>query len=178
MNYNNELRKRNKLHLTALEDIIIVSEGFKIWDELTETLFGITPDEIEHSYDDMFKKRHELYTVNMKIINDKDRKFYRIFNEKYYKGFTPPTANKLSLFFNCNTKWKFNKNDNTFEIHLSDELVQTINVDEWKTLLHNISLFYYPNNNTLRGTKRMIEQLQECCIDHQIEIELTNRKDD
>ena len=178
MNYNNELRKRNKLHLTALEDIIIVSEGFKIWDEETDSLCSFIPLEIEHSYDDMFKKRHEFYTVNMKIMNDKDRKFYRIFNEKYYKCFMPSTANKLSLFFTCNTKWKFNKNDNTFEIHLSDELVQTINVDEWKTLMHNISLFYYPNKNTLRGTKTMIDQLQRCCNIHQIEIDVTNRKDD
>ena len=172
MSYNNELRKRNKLHLTALEDIIIVSEGFKIWDEETDSWFKeVIPVGIERFYDDMFKKRHEFYTVNMKIINDKDRKFYRIFNEKYYKGFTPPTEDRLSLFFTCNTKWKFNKNDNTFEIHLSDELVQTINVDEWKTLLHNISLFYYPNKNTLRGTKQMIDQLQRCCDIHQIEIE-------
>ena len=178
MNYNNELRKRNKLHLKDLEDIIVVSEGFKIWDELTDSLCSFIPVGIERFYDDMFKKRHEFYTVNMKIINDKDSKFYRIFNEKYYKCFMPSTANKLSLFFTCNTKWKFNKNDNTFEINLSDELVQTINVDEWKTLMHNISLFYYPNKNTLRGTKTMIEQLQRCCNIHQIEIEVTNRKDD
>ena len=83
MNYNNELSKRNKLHLKALEDIIIVSEGFKIWDEETDSWFkNVTPVGIERFYDDMFKKRHELYTVNMKIINDKDRKFYRILLSK------------------------------------------------------------------------------------------------
>ena len=177
MNYNNELCKNNKLHLSALEDIIIVSEGFKIWDEETYSWFkNVIPVGIERFYDDMFKKRHEFYTVNMKIINDKDIKFYRIFNEKYYKCLMPSTTNRLSLFFTCNTKWKFNKNDNTFEINLSDELVQTINVDEWKTLMHNISLFYYPNKNTLRGTKTMIEQLQRCCNIHQIEIDVTNKK--
>ena len=177
MSNNNELCKRNKKHLTALEDILIASKDFKIWDELTDLTFKIiVPTGIEPSYDDMFKNRHEFYTVNMKIINDKDRKFYRIFNEEYNKGFTPTTLNKLSLFLSRNTKWKFNKNDNTFDILLSDYLVKTINVDEWKTLLHNISLFYYPNKNTLRGTKRMIEQLQECCNIHQIEIEFSANK--
>ena len=105
-------------------------------------------------------KSNKLPLISIEIETEDEYVLDNFFNEPDYLvnvEKTLSTTNKLSLFFNEPTTWKYDFKNKTFVVTIESTQEQfTLNKELWGYLLGTIQITYNPVKSTITGSKLII----------------------